>query len=165
MAIQFPVPLSTIQLHEKWVADFIAQLGKSCTLFYPFLMVSCPNCIGGFQYLTGGPYPFTTGSPCPYCNGTNHIQTEPNPDVITMLIYDDPRDFILYGEFKVAIPAGAIQTRGLMSDLNKVQRCNRMVRNSIDGIQTMSYTKAGEATPMGFRQTEEFVQSWTRGAP
>lgn len=164
MAIQFPVPLSAILAHEKWVADFIAQIGSSFTLFYPYLRTMCINCNGGFQYNGNGPIIFTTGSPCPYCGGTNFTETEPNPDTITMLCYDNPRDFIKYGEFNVNIPDGALQTRGLMSDLNKVQRCNRMVRNSIQGIQIMSYIKLGEAHPMGFRDNMEFSQNWKRGS-
>lgn len=164
MAFTFLYPTSAIQLHEKWVSDLVNQLGKQCTLYYPFLRSTCPNCQGGFTYVVGGPVPFTNGSPCPYCGGTNYIQTEPNPDTILMLIYDDPRDFIKYQEFTLAIPDGTIQTRGLMSDLNKVQRCNYMVRNSVDGIQTMAYQKLGEAIPYGFLQRMEFLQFWKRGS-
>ena len=161
MAITFSIPTSIITLHEKACADIIAQLGKSCKLFYPPLRNTCPNCTGGYTYI-GGPYPFQNGMPCPYCNATNIVESEITPDTITMMVYMNPKDFIKYQEFNLNIPSSAIQSRGLMSDLNKVQRCNFMQIMSIDGIETLRYKKVGEAVPFGLMLREEFLQMWDR---
>lgn len=161
----FIIPPKSLNLFSQCAADFISQLGKPCTLFYPPLMITCPNCVNGYNYLTGGPIPFTNGSNCPYCDGSNEIMSGETTDIVTMMVYYDPRDFIKYGDFSLVINDGVIQTRGLMSDLPKIQRTTyAIIHNNAQGMRQMKYIRQGEAVPFGATLSTEFLQFWKRDA-
>jgi len=163
MAIFDLIPLSTIQLHEQVASDFIRDLGKTVTLHYPAIRITCPNCYGGYTYNGTGPNPFPQGQPCSICGGTNNIAQAPESEDITCMVYMNPKDFIQYQDLTMQLQDGLMQIRGKMSDLIKVQRCNSCtVVAGIEGIQTMVWQKLGEAIPYGVRLQSEFLQTWKR---
>lgn len=162
--VQFTIPLDSLKLHEKCASDFISQVGKQVTLFYPPLLTKCPNCLDGHAYNGTGPIIFVINSICPYCNGENFIKGDSTTDIITVMLYFDPRDFIKYQDFKLNIDDAVCQMRGNMGDLPKVQRADYLVlHKGIEGLGDIKYKKASQFIPYGVRLQSEFLMMLHRG--
>lgn len=156
------IPEASVILHEQIAQRFIeSPLGKNITLVYQPLQSKCPNCYGGNVYNGTGLISFDTGSVCPFCNGLDFIISE-QTEVVRMMVYFDPREWINYQDFSAAnVADGMVQTRGLMSLWPKVERCNyAQIHNDIAGLGFMKYEKFGKMIPFGARARTEFLQFW-----
>ncbi len=163
----FSIPSSLIDEHE-WMADsLIDDLGKVCTILYPYKDVECPNCFldprtkrSNSIFKSSGPKPFTNFTQCPWCYGEGHLETRAEGSV-TLRLYWDPKDWV--GGITVENPTGVVQSIGYMSDLNDVEQADKILLNdSQAGIKRWECERMGEAQPWGFRANRYFIQMWER---
>lgn len=148
--------------------SLIYTLGKTCRLFITPKTLRCINCIydpinkrSSNIYLTGGPYPFPEGSQCPLCGGKGIIVEEAYDDVI-LLIQEDVSKFQKIGSLN--FPDGSIQTKGFITDLPKIQRCNYMLKHvDLSSILPQKYKLSGEPIcPGNIVKSRYFVCLWER---
>ena len=148
--------------------DIITELGKICRVYYTPKIILCVNCIfdsvnhrSTGLYLSGGPYPFPVGSPCPVCFGRGTI-TEEAYDDVNLLIQEDVKQFQKIGNLD--FPNGSIQTKGLVADLPKIQRCDHMLKHvNLSDVLPQKYKLLGEPIcPGNIIQSRYFICLWER---
>ena len=159
---EFRIPSGLLDKHE-WMADSLIDdvPGLICTLIYPDKQEECDNCsldsVSGRSnsvYKSGGPIPFSHFQICPRCNGEGHL-TSPATLTIEARVYWETKSWIDIG-IKVAKPDSSAMLIGYMSDLEKLERANKIL------ISNHYYVREGEAVPHGFRRNRYFIQYVTR---
>lgn len=152
-------------------------LGKHCKLLFDPKRTKCPNCYWDQQnqrsanhYRPGGPQPFPDGSLCPVCLGKGVIEQEVSQDIV-MLCNFNPRTWLVLpgldpSTINLQIPGGAVQTKGWMTDMEKVLQSRRMILDFPNqGIHRYLYELAGEpVSPGNIVQGKYFVALWRRTA-
>lgn len=158
----FQIPSELLDLHESIVSSMIEQLGQAYTVYYKPVYTECVNCvanpIGNVSaniFRTGGPVPFPFGAICPICNGEGFKQTQ-TTDTVQLEVIWEQRKFIDIGQ-QIKIPDGAVQVKGYMGDLQKLQ--------DMEGIDILGPTNLlgglyklwGQPIPQGFRKDKFFL--------
>lgn len=131
--------------------DLLNELGKTCTLIYPPIMENCVNCVfdsignkSANRWMNGGPFPFPEGGICPSCGGSG-LRAEEYSEDILMSVISQPSKFWVKPPANVQIPAGTIQTKGFLTDLEKVQRARKMIlQPEISHLVKYTYVLRGE---------------------
>jgi len=166
MAISLPTSLIT-KFNEG--IDAIIELVKvPCVLSYTPKITSCPNCYidpntgkSNSRHKSGGPIPFATSSICPYCNGLGQIQVNVD-ETVYLCVYFSPKDFKKLAP-NIEVPAGAMLTKGYMSDYPKIQKAIELsVHSNTEGITNFRYKRFKEVIPSGFKSDRYFLQFWER---
>jgi hypothetical protein len=170
MARIFEITQSIRDLATAAFSDLLDQLGKPCKLFYPPRMKACSNCIADpighkstNRWLRGGPVEFPFGSICPLCGGQGAIAEEVS-ETVNLLVTQDVTKFEKIGISNVNLPDGIIQTKGYLSDLSKILKCDYIIVNTnIQNIITQRYKLFSEpVSPGNISQNVFFICLWQR---
>lgn len=161
------IPSTVFDIYNEAVLFF----ARPATLVYPAKREDCPNCVqntfgtrtGSISiYVPGGPYPFERGMPCPYCGGRGYKEVE-QKDTITLRIYWDKKNFVNVGA-PIDVPDMIIQTIGLMTDFDKINKCNYLIPHygDMDKYVNQKFQRYGQSYPQGFKQNKikYFVTFW-----
>lgn len=170
MAFVFEIPDEARALAEGAISDMINQMGKDCVLYMPPKLEDCVNCFSTkIQLASGSPSnAWLTGSPgslqsftCPDCGGVGKKAVS-STETIKLLVSNDPSEFET--KMKVNIPKGMIETKGFITDLEKVLLCQEMVlQPTLSTIKTYRYQLYGEPIDQGnIVQGVFFVCLWKR---
>ena len=138
------VPLFDISGIQQIAADafdtLILQFGKPCRLIYPAMMVPCPQgCptpVGAKQatdvWRTGGMTKPGNISTCAVCGGTGQITKEQTEEITLLCDFDvKPWNRLqVPQEVDFRVPGGFCQTKGFLTDMPKVLRCQSAVLNT-----------------------------------
>jgi len=153
------------------IDDLILELGKDCLLVYPPKMTLCVNCVSdpighkpSNRWKNGGPMRFPLGSLCPLCNGEGR-RAEEVTETLRFLCEWDPKKFLKPVQgVDLRVPYGMCQTKGYLTDLPKVLRCDHMIlQNNISGVLRLKYKLAGEPGDYSnIIQGRYFVATWER---
>lgn len=168
----FTLTPDIIQLAKNGIDDLLNQLGKKCLLQYSPKQIFCPNCTydpvakkSRNIWISGGPISFPNGTTCPMCEGVGY-KFETATDTITMLCHTDKRKWVTKLPPNVQISDGAVETKGYLSDLEKVLRAEVMiVQPDLSPYITWKYKLYGEPTnPSNIIQDRYFLAIWERMA-
>lgn len=128
--------------------DLIGIAGKPCLIVYPPRWNLCGNCIfdpmkqlSSNRWKTGGPMPFPAGAPCPLCSGKGRRADEVS-ETITMICTWVPKPWYNKGPQvdELRIPYGLLQTKGFLTDLPRIQKCDHLqVELPIQGVLVANY--------------------------
>lgn len=150
--------------------DLMTELGKNCTLVYPPKYAACVNCVfdpignkSSNRWVTGGPVPFPEGSICPFCGG-NGKRADEVTVTIKMLVRAESSQFWVKAPAGFQVPTGSIQTKGFLTDVQKVLTAREMiVQPELQTIIRYRYTLVGEPLDVGnIIQGRYFVALWQR---
>lgn len=165
----FVLPTSLYEL-EEWVADSYIDgpLGQNCTLIYPDKWTQCDNCIMDLAtqrssnvYKSGGPVTFPANSLCPRCNGEGRSQV-PVTETVRLRVYWNRSGWIDIG-VKIANPDGVAMCMGYASDIQRVERANKIILNAdLTSTRVYECVREGEAKPYGMRRNRYFIQYMRR---
>ena len=119
------------------VTDIIEVAGRSCRLFYPSIMIDCPDCtapVGGYSsnYFENGTT-FNSLAECASCGGSHTIEKEASYEDVTMLVRWNPQKWWkspITDQMQLNTNYGFVLTRGFLTDLPKIRKANYMVLNS-----------------------------------
>lgn len=153
--------------------DLITQ-GVTCSLIYQGVLEPCSNCVydhigkkSSGRYRTGGPLQFPDGTVCPMCHNAGNVRTTEYTEDIKMTI-----DFNLTGEKKkfpktltnIRFTDTTIRTRGLLTDMPKLQKCVEMrINDASSPYNNWRYTMASEPTDdFVFVRNKYFTVYWER---
>jgi hypothetical protein len=139
--------------HHKFICEFI--LVHNC--IYDPIGQKSSN-----RYRSGGPAPFQIGN-CPMCNSVGKLQSEEHA-TIKMTIDWRPKNFEIFGP-NIRLPSGGIVTRGYITDLPKVEKCDKMmiVNPGMQSYGHYSFKLAGEVVePFQIIQNKFFAALWQR---
>lgn len=151
-------------------------LGKRCRLHFEARKLKCPNC--GWDaankrsnnvYRTGGPQPFPNGSLCPTCMGKGVLET-PVTKTIVMLCNWNAKTWVAIPNLDLSnvnlqVPGGAVQTKGMVEDLDDVLQSRRMtIETTVAALRGQQFVLEGQpGEPGNIIQGEYFMAVWTRG--
>jgi hypothetical protein len=169
MSYLIEIDQDTLDMAEIGFTEMLEMLGKNCLLFYPSKWTQCINCIwdnigqkSSNRYRSGGPAPFQIGN-CPMCSGVGKLQNEEHA-TIKMTIDWRPKNFDIFGP-NIRLPSGGIVTRGYITDLPKVEKCDKMmiVNPGMQSYGHYSFKLAGEVVePFQIIQNKFFAALWQR---
>lgn len=135
-------------------------IGKSCTIYYPPVSVSCDNCttahFGGISknvYRSGGPAPFNRGS-CPLCGGNGTKESETTA-TLRLRIYWSKKDWVKQGNIQV--PEADVMIMGYSTDLSKILNMNYIKLINEQTLLDGNYTLEGTPFYHGFGHNRYFV--------
>ena len=160
----------TIVGSHEFVADALIDgpTGQICELIYPVTKnASCPNCVYSPRerkssniYKDGGPIPFPDHTICPWCGGEGR-SSRPKTEEIRLRVYWNPRDWAISGP--VESPDNRAMIIGYMTDLPKVEKCDRILLNkAVEVYRKWTFERDGEASPWGLAQDRYFRQMLRR---
>lgn len=130
----------------------------------------CNNCVydpvgrkSGNVWLSGGPIFFDNSQTCPMCNGRGTRQDQVTK-TIKLLCHSNQKKWVTKFPPNIEIPAGAIETKGYLSDLEDILLSRVMiVQPSLSSLIKWQYKLMGEPTnPSNIIQERYFVAIWER---
>lgn len=155
---------------DQCLLDMIGTdvFGVECTLYMPPIPTPCSNCVpdpigqkSSNIYLNGGPTPFENGQICPMCGGVYIIAQQSTETVIFTIEYKIEK-FLDILKQTIRYPQNAIQTRGFVSDMQKVLNCTDMEINRNAGVAHYRYKLSGEPLIAGKLSDDYFYAAWER---
>ncbi len=148
--------------------DIISEFGKDCRLVYPARWVRCENCLWDAasgrstnHWRSGGPLPFN-GGPCPLCKG-NGQKAQETSEVVRFKCEWDPRKFLYpVPGVDLRVRYSVCETKGYMTDLPRVTRCDHMVVQApVEGIVRSKMKLASDPiSPGNIIQGRYWVAKW-----
>lgn len=156
--------------------EFINTFGKTCTLWYPPVMIQCVNCVydpigkkSAGRWLSGGPVQFPNGATCPLCEGAGQQRAESQTSTITMIVEADPKEYNRFDLSEIRKPDGLVLGRGFMADVPNIKQCIKMQvesdsdSESVGGIIKYQYKLVGEPIDDSrVVQGRYFISLWQR---
>lgn len=133
-------------------------------------MVFCINCVydpigrkSSNIWISGGPAPFPSGQICSLCSGVG-TRAEQVTKTITLLCHYDPKKFVTKLPTNVEVGAGAVETKGYLTDLQSVLQSREMIiQPDLSPHIKWRYKLASEPTnPSNIIQSRYFFCIWNR---
>jgi hypothetical protein len=168
----FTLDEGTKQVVQDALDDLITEFGKRCRVVYPPRWAACANCVSdpvgkksANRWRTGGPLPFPSGSVCPLCNGAGGHHAEELSEEVLLLCAWEPKNFWYPAPgLDVRVPGGALQTKGFLSDMPKITRCDHLVfQLPVEPYAHYRYRLVGEpGDRSNIIQNRYFIANWQR---
>lgn len=159
MGVLFTLTPSIKLIAQQAFDDLLTEVGKSCLLIYPPIMVPC-SCTGA-TYHTGG----SASIPglCLLCNGSNLVEQQVT-EIINMGIVVNPNQFYKPFPRGIEVPAGTIQSKCFLADAIKVKQARQMrVGPELDNFTRPTYKLASDPEDVSsIIQFRYFVSTWYR---
>lgn len=164
----FTLTEDIVSLGRTAFTDMINELGKNFVVHYPPILTPCSNCFydsinkrSSNRYRPGGPEVFPDGAECPVCRGVGGNNTEVT-EVMKLLPNYDIRTFVGISLEKYRINDGMMQTRGLLRNLPKMEKCQYLSGPlNTDGFVSQRYELlSGPVDISNIVQAEFFVCTW-----
>lgn len=165
----FSIDAGTKSTIQDALDDLITEFGRECRLVYPAVWAACPNCMydaigqkSTNRWRTGGPMPFANGTTCPICTGTGKKASEETDTVTLKLEWEPSKFWYPVPGADIRVPGSICQTKGYVSDLPKVLRCDHVILdvNLQPVISTTFRMIKTPISPGNIIQDRYFVCTW-----
>ena len=155
--------------YKEFADDFINDnFGVNCKLIYPPKETECVNCVfdsigrkSSNRYKHGGPQPFNFGN-CPTCSGKGFREDEATEN-IKLRVYYEKKSWVKIAGGTFNADDSDAQVIGFIHDMPKFDMANEIELDSdLKDYKTLSYTKAGDSFPHGFKHDRYFISHLRR---